>query len=248
MTRKAWATPCTVQRSCCTQPQHAVTADDFETRSARPVSAGACHHRGRALGTCDRRNGRSPARAVGRRHRPTTTLDGLRERSQPELHASVADRLVRRRPASACDRSCGMWARYKEVAGQPAHRRRPNGAPRRREATRRGAAASGSEPHPDAGQSHRLALRAGAASNVYNAVFSEPGVRFADQITMEVSACPDGDVGALVADRFQPDTWYVAQAATLLVGERRPRLGGDVVVRQWDDHQDRARSGADPVT
>src|SRR5690606_2641829 len=57
------------------------------------------------------------------------------------------------------------------------------------------------------------------ASNVYNAVFSEPGVRYADRIAMELGACPDGDVGALAADRFQPDCWYVAQAGTLFRSE-----------------------------
>lgn len=47
------------------------------------------------------------------------------------------------------------------------------------------------------------------ASNVYRMLESaEPGVRYVDDVRFVVGEAPDGVVRSVVADRFQPGTWY----------------------------------------
>ncbi|HYI21812.1 MAG TPA: baseplate J/gp47 family protein [Candidatus Limnocylindrales bacterium] len=53
------------------------------------------------------------------------------------------------------------------------------------------------------------------ASNVYKIVLSEPGVRYARGIRLLVDEVPDTQVEAIVADAFQPRTWYAGSGARL---------------------------------
>lgn len=46
------------------------------------------------------------------------------------------------------------------------------------------------------------------ASDVYDVLLREPGVRYADQVNLQVDGAPDAEVHAVAADRFQPGTWY----------------------------------------
>ena len=53
------------------------------------------------------------------------------------------------------------------------------------------------------------------ASNVYKIILSEPGVRYAHGIRLNVDEVPDSDVRALEADRHQPRTWYAGSSGIL---------------------------------
>ncbi|MDZ7800548.1 MAG: hypothetical protein U5K81_07120 [Trueperaceae bacterium] len=46
------------------------------------------------------------------------------------------------------------------------------------------------------------------ASDVYDVLLREPGVRYADHVHLEVDSAPDAEVHAVATDRFQPGTWY----------------------------------------
>lgn len=53
------------------------------------------------------------------------------------------------------------------------------------------------------------------ASDVYDIVLKEPGVRFVDQVRLVVEAAPSADVGAIAVDHFQEHTWYAGAGPTL---------------------------------
>lgn len=57
------------------------------------------------------------------------------------------------------------------------------------------------------GWSFGQALR---ASHVYEAALAEPGVLWVEQVRLEVPDAPDAQVRTLLADPFQPGTWYAA--------------------------------------
>jgi hypothetical protein len=47
-------------------------------------------------------------------------------------------------------------------------------------------------------------------SNIYDIILSEPGVSYADQVRLLVDNVPEEKVRSLIADSFQPNTWYAA--------------------------------------
>ncbi|MEM1180774.1 MAG: baseplate J/gp47 family protein [Acidobacteriota bacterium] len=53
------------------------------------------------------------------------------------------------------------------------------------------------------------------ASHIYDMILSEAGVKYADSIRLKVNHVPS-EVRALVADQFQPKTWYVSGGESLL--------------------------------
>ena len=48
------------------------------------------------------------------------------------------------------------------------------------------------------------------ASNVYDIILSEPGVNYVEQVELFDEDVPEKDVDSLIADPFQPRTWYAA--------------------------------------
>jgi hypothetical protein len=65
---------------------------------------------------------------------------------------------------------------------------------------------------PLAGRASGRALR---ASDVYEAILAEPGVRYADQLSFTVDEAPSAGVNDLVADPHQPRTWFAATSGAL---------------------------------
>lgn len=53
------------------------------------------------------------------------------------------------------------------------------------------------------------------ASDIYDIVLKEPGVRFADQVRLVVEGAPAVEVKAIAVDAFQPHTWYAGAGSTL---------------------------------
>jgi len=53
------------------------------------------------------------------------------------------------------------------------------------------------------------------ASNVFDMILREPGVRFADQVRLLIDEVPETNVRSIVADVFQPHTWYAGSGSTL---------------------------------
>jgi hypothetical protein len=52
-------------------------------------------------------------------------------------------------------------------------------------------------------------------SNVFDAALREPGVRYIENVRLEVDRAPDADVRSVVADHHQPSTWYATSADTV---------------------------------
>jgi len=53
------------------------------------------------------------------------------------------------------------------------------------------------------------------ASNVFDIVLKEPGVRYVDSVLMSVDSAPSQNVLALARDEFQPQTWYAGADDTV---------------------------------
>jgi hypothetical protein len=53
------------------------------------------------------------------------------------------------------------------------------------------------------------------ASDVYEAMLADPGVRYADQLRLTIGEAPDRDVADLVRDPHQPRTWFAATSQSL---------------------------------
>lgn len=53
------------------------------------------------------------------------------------------------------------------------------------------------------------------ASDVYEAMLADPGVRYADQLRLTIGEAPDRDVADLVRDPHQPRTWFAASSQSL---------------------------------
>lgn len=201
------------------EPRRAVTADDFEALASREAGVS----RARAITEAEQW-AHATAGTVEVRLVPSVDDDEppgaerLRAGSQQHLLERTRTVLERQQPLGV--RSVVRWAQYKEVTIRlriVVGRTEDVDAVRRRVERRLHTILS---PTPTDGNPNGWAFgRSLRASNVHSAVFEEPGVRFADQISMELSDCPDGDIGALAADRFQPNTWYVGQGGTLFRSE-----------------------------
>lgn len=48
------------------------------------------------------------------------------------------------------------------------------------------------------------------ASNVYDIILSEPGVNYVEEVELFDEDVPNSEAGSVVADRFQPKTWYAS--------------------------------------
>jgi Baseplate J-like protein len=53
------------------------------------------------------------------------------------------------------------------------------------------------------------------ASNVFDIVLKEPGVRYVDSVAMSVDSAPSQNVLAIARDEFQPHTWYAGAGETV---------------------------------
>jgi hypothetical protein len=53
------------------------------------------------------------------------------------------------------------------------------------------------------------------ASNVFDIVLKEPGVRYLDSVVMSVDSAPSANVLAIARDEFQPQTWYAGAGDTV---------------------------------
>lgn len=201
------------------EPRRAITADDFEAlATAQPgvarvrATTEAEHWAHAKPGTVELRLvpdiGGAASPSVGQ----------LVDAENPELLERVSRNLRARQPIGV--QSTVRWAQYKEVnvgvrivvaRSENPEAVRARVLDRLKRTIRPTPTGQG-----DGGWPFGQALR---ASNVYNAVLKEPGVRYADNIEMEVAACPDGYVASLAADNFQADTWYAAEGATLFRSE-----------------------------
>ncbi|MEM7049069.1 MAG: putative baseplate assembly protein [Acidobacteriota bacterium] len=98
-----------------------------------------------------------------------------------------------------------------------------------------------SSEHVPAGWGFGETLR---ASHIYDIVLSEPGVKYADGIRLRVDHVP-GETRALVADSFQPRTWYASSGSSLLrsvnegTGWEVVENFGDEVLRDVASHPSR---------
>jgi Baseplate J-like protein len=53
------------------------------------------------------------------------------------------------------------------------------------------------------------------ASNVYDIILAEPGVRFVDQVRFVLDEVPEREITSVCADPFQPRTWYSATGESI---------------------------------
>jgi hypothetical protein len=79
------------------------------------------------------------------------------------------------------------------------------------------------------------------ASDVYDMVLKESGVRFVDGVSFEVEYAPEGDVRTVAADSFQPGTWYAGTGDTVFRSLNEAR-SWEAVVRFDGERVDRIRS------
>jgi hypothetical protein len=142
------------------------------------------------------------------------TLAALRANrtEQTRLHIQVA--LDERRPLGT---TCLVnWARYKTVrvkARIVVGREEDQSAVRQRVLTRLYQTINPlPTPFSGAGWPFGQALR---VSNVYDIALAEPGVRWADEVRLLVDEVPDGQVSAVAADAWQPNTLYAGSGSTL---------------------------------
>ena len=200
--------------------QRTVTARDFEL-AARKTSGAV----GRA---------KAVTRSALWKHAPPGTVEVLLVPDMPEAERAegrVTRAALREREASAAleqirraldlSRPLGTgcvvsWARHKtvQVKARLVVHREEDVAPLRERALRRLRRLLSPLP-AEAGEpawSFGHALR---ASHVYDVLLAEPGVSYADQVRFVVEEVPDRGVSALVADSFQPHTWYAGSGGVL---------------------------------
>jgi hypothetical protein len=130
----------------------------------------------------------------------------------PDALATVATDLDGRRPMGTL---CTVtWARYKTVrvaSRVVVHRTEDTDAVRARMVERLRAAINPLPAGDAPGWRFGEALR---ASNVYDVLLREPGVRYVDRVSLLVDEVPD-DAADLVADMFQPRTWWCGSGGTV---------------------------------
>ena len=138
----------------------------------------------------------------------------LRERETDVVRAQVLDALDERRPLGT---TCFVnWTRYKSVrvAARVVVRREEDLEAVKQRVEQRLYQTITPVPTPRnrAGWIFGQPLR---AAHVYDIILKEPGVRFADNVRLLVDEVPDSDVLTVVADAFQPRTWYAGSGPTL---------------------------------
>jgi hypothetical protein len=133
------------------------------------------------------------------------------ETARAQAQAAVDDR----RPLGT---TCSVsWASYKTVAvrSRVVVRRAENLAAVKQRVEARLYATISPLPAPQLGLAGWPFGEPLRASNVFDILLKEPGVRWADNPTMIVAQAPDANVLALARDEFQPNTWYAGSGDTL---------------------------------
>jgi len=142
------------------------------------------------------------------------TVAALRTHETEIARREIQKTLDERRPLGA---SCVVnWTHYKPVnvtARMVVRRQEDRAAIRQRVIERLHGAIN---PLPTrfsaTGWPFGQALR---ASHIYEIALAEPGVLWVDDVQLEVTDAPNKDVATLIADPFQPSTWYAASGGRL---------------------------------
>jgi Baseplate J-like protein len=165
------------------------------------------------------------------------TAAALHARETDEARGQVAALLDERRPLGT--RCRVTWSRYKTVTvSAKLHVRRGEDAERVRERVLRGMYGTISPLPSDystQGWAFGQPLR---VSDVYYVAQREPGVRFVDDVRLELDEAPDHDVTTVAADRFQPRFWYAGSGGVLFTSrndgagwEPASRFDGETIRR-----------------
>lgn len=142
------------------------------------------------------------------------TREVLHQYDTEEARAQIQAALDERRPMGiVCEVN---WARYKTVRVQArvVVRREEDKTALRQRLVERLYQTINPLPTPinRTGWQFGQALR---ASNVYDVVLAEPGVRWVDRVRLLIEEVPNLQVTALVADFNQPNSWYAASQSLL---------------------------------
>jgi hypothetical protein len=161
----------------------------------------------------------------------------MRARETDDARAQVAALLDERRQLGT---QCRVtWSRYKTVTvSARLHVRRGEDSERVRDRVLRGLYGTIS-PLPSEESTQGWAFgQPLRVSDVYYVAQREPGVRYVDDVRLELDEAPDQDVSAVAADRFQPRLWYAAQGQVLFTSrdagagwEPAARLTGETIRR-----------------
>ncbi len=142
-------------------------------------------------------------------------LTDLKDRATETARTQIEDALNERRPlGTRCQVS---WARYKGVhlrARVVAHRAENVDALKARVLERIHHTIN-PLPTPSAKSSGWPFGEALRAFHVYDMILREPGVRYVEQVGLAVDEVPEKDAGDIVADYFQPKTWYAGTGEIL---------------------------------
>ena len=154
--------------------------------------------------------------AVPENERPggKVTLRQLLDRQTPDALDTVQSLLEERRPLGV---SCLVdWAKYKpvQVQARVVARDEEDVAAVRNTVLERLYNFISPLPSPQQPSGWRFG-RALRVSNIYDAALRQPGVAYIDQVQLLVDDVPEADVAALLADPFQPDTWYAGAGPRL---------------------------------
>ena len=142
------------------------------------------------------------------------TSDALHSHDSPEVRAQIQKAIDLRKPLGI---TCRVnWGRYKQVRvnARIIIRREEDKDAIRERVTRRlyGKISPLPSPLNATGWPFGQSLR---ASDVYDILLEEPGVRWVDQVTMMVDEVPGQAVTTLAHDAFQGDTWYAGTGSIL---------------------------------
>jgi Baseplate J-like protein len=167
------------------------------------------------------------------------TAPALAARETDEARSQVAALLDERRQLGT--RCRVTWSRYKTVTvSARLHVRRGEDAERVRDRVLRGLYGTISPlPSQDSAQGWAFGqpLR---VSDVYYVAQREPGVRYVDEVRLELDEAPDRDVPTIAADRFQPHLWYAASGQVLFTS-RNDGAGWEPAARFPDETIGRVR-------
>lgn len=142
------------------------------------------------------------------------TGDVLHAHDTQEVQAQIQAAIDQRRPLGI---TCNVkWTRYKQVRvnARIIVRREEDKDAIRQRVSRRLYQTISPLPTPvnATGWPFGQTLR---ASDVYDILLDEPGVRWTDQVSMLVDEVPERSVTCLAHDAFQPHTWYAGSGSLL---------------------------------
>jgi hypothetical protein len=167
------------------------------------------------------------------------TAAALHARETEEARTQVGALLDERRPLGT--RCRVTWSKYKTVTvSARLHVGRAEDAEQVRERVVRGMYGTISPlPSDESAQGWAFGqpLR---VSDVYYVAQREPGVRFVDDVRLELDDAPDHDVATVAADRFQPRLWYAGSGGVLFTS-RNDGAGWEPAARFADETIRRVR-------